>query len=335
MNSHVSHYLLEAITPWGIRTFYADLFSHAKAIIMLSGGSLADSSFLLREILQTLTTSTEVFHSAVHPELITALCIDQKLVIAHREIIAEAPNAVDAQSVIDVPISATLHPGDPLSHKLPARVPALLGMAKCAMDELEASLRPDIDMQAVTSARYHLLQFLSGSGQQGNGARHFWGATVSDAGWTNFLSNVLSSQKHRIRFEGPPGLNHTSLIRWFGERAMLSGYEVHLFHCEWDPTRVDHVVIPELSLGVTLSTAPHALPDLLGDDVIDMGQWRKHSFSVDPWEVLTVYRIAIARAEALLSNAPHIKEPQFTMQNLLSVLQSLVESLLHPAARAL
>ncbi|PSR32353.1 MAG: hypothetical protein C7B46_14800 [Sulfobacillus benefaciens] len=299
MASEISHYLAEAITPWGIRDFYPDLLSRAETVIVLTHSSPHLVSAVLQQYVATavLPHRAQVFHSALDPECLVAVLVDQRICITSQRIISGDIRTM-ARNMLTIPVEED--PGSELP-PFPNRVPALLGMAKAVRDEISERVRQSLDADKIAQARNRLSSYLTNSGSEDGIASHYFGSSLSACGWAMFLSDAFHGILRRIRFEGPLGMDHTSLIRWFAERAMLQGFDVQLFHCEWDPSQIDHVVIPSLSIGLTLATAPHAINSSPSDEIIDMSSWQKEPPNQDLWDLYSSYRTALSCAQEWLS----------------------------------
>ena len=330
MASEISHYLAEAITPWGIRDFYPDLLSRAETVIVLSHSSPHLVSAILHQYVVTavLPHQAQVFHSALNPECLVAVLVDNRICITSPGIISGDMHTM-ARNILTIPVEAD--PGSLGSElaPLPNRVPALLGMAKAVRDEISERVQQSLDAEKIAETRNHLKSYLMASGSEDGIASHYFGSTLSARGWAMFLSDAFRGMLHQIRFEGPLGMDHTSLIRWFAERAMLQGFDVQLFHCEWDPSQIDHVVIPSLSIGLTLATAPHAMNGSPRDEIINMSSWQKEPPSQDLWDLYSSYRTALSCAQEWLSGNGDVKTFSKTLvASTLSALNTTAASLL-------
>ncbi|MCL4318940.1 MAG: hypothetical protein M1596_03490 [Firmicutes bacterium] len=329
MAAKISHYLAEAITPWGIRDFYPDLLSRAETVILLSEGSPHLVSAILQQYLATaiLPHHAQAFHSALNPECLVSVLVGNRICITSDSVVSGDVHTM-ARNILTIPIGEKSCPVRSESIPLPRRVPALLAMAKAAQDEIVECVRPSLDVDKIAETRNRLLQYLADFGTEDGLASHYFGSSLSSRGWMMFLSDAFDGILRRIRFEGSLGMDHTTLIRWFAERAMLTGFDVQLFHCEWDPSQIDHVVIPSLSLGLTLATAPHAMRSNPSDEIIDMTSWLKKRPHQDLWDLHSSYRTALSLAQEWLSGNGSLKKfPKTLIDPALTALKTTAASL--------
>ena len=330
MTTNISHYLAEAITPWGIRDFYPDLLSRAETVILLTKGSPHLVSAILQQYLATaiFPDHAQVFHSALNPECLVAVLVGNRICITSEFVVSSNIHTI-ARNILTIPIGEDRCPSGSELTPLPRRVPALLGMAKAARDEIIECVQHSLDIDRIAETRSRLASYLTDFGSEDGIASHYFGSSISFQGWMMFLTDAFNGISHRIRFEGPLGIDHPTLIRWFAERAMLTGFDVQLFHCEWDPSQIDHVVIPSLSLGVTLATAPHAMSVSPSDEIIDMTSWQTEPPNQDLWDLHSSYRTALSLAQEWLSgNGDSKKYPNILVDPALMALKTAAASLM-------
>lgn len=296
MPRRIYHRFAEALTPWGRRTFYSDVLAQSALLIIMSGGTPQHVSDLISGLLTALPDDRfEVYHPVWSPFLACGVFLLDRQVaifpsaIIEPDVLGSLPAIVHR---IPLEIPPTTWP------RVPYRASRMLALAKNAHDEMEDLIGPYVMSEAVASARQQLVSFIphrSAPSSCSGKIRHFFGGSLTVNGLIDFLSEEFDSLNQRIYFQGTFGLDHTSLIRWFGERASLAGVDVDFYHCEWDSSRVDHLGIPGLGLGVTLGTAPHAITPRATDLIIDMNEWLgPHSLELLP--LLQAYQMGVNRA---------------------------------------
>lgn len=317
MSRRIYHRFAEALTPWGRRTFYSDVLAQSSLLLIMSGGTPQYVSDVLLGLLTALPTDRfELYHSVCSPFLVCgALALDRRVAIfpsamIDQDVLGSLPTAVHRVSLESLP---TPWP------RIPHRASRMLALAKYAHDELEDLMAPYVMAQSVASARQQLAGLIphrstlrSFSGK----IRHFFGGSLTPNGWVDFLSEEFKNLGHRIYFQGTFGLDHSSLIRWAGEQVSLAGLDVDLYHCEWDSSRVDHVVAPDISLGVTLGLAPHAVRPEAGDLVLDMSGWIEPQ-SLNLLPLLEAYQMGVN--EALTHLAAKALQPKADESNSIAV----------------
>ncbi len=274
MKRRIRHRFAEALTPWGRRSFYSDVLAQSPRLIVLSGGSPQYVSAVLLHLLsESPLDNFDAYHALWSPmEIVGVFCHERRVNIIPSAIIDQDTMGSLPATVQPVHLKGPHTAWPRVSH----RTSRLLAIAKYAHDEMEARIKPHIITAEVDSVRQLLLRLVplqSSTGSKGGKIRHFFGGSLTPTGWVDFLPEEFNDLEVRISFQGTFGLDHTSLIRWFGERISFVGYDVDFYHCEWDSSHVDHIVAPSLKLGVTLATAPHALEPRSSDISIDMRHW--------------------------------------------------------------
>ncbi len=103
--------------------------------------------------------------------------------------------------------------------------------------------------------------------------RHLFGSAITPKGCVNYLSTIVGDLKWRVLLHGRPGTGRTTIVEKVMREALERGYSVEAYHCALDPQRIDHVVIPELSVAIMNATEPHGYTAAPGDLVIDTMQF--------------------------------------------------------------
>lgn len=300
MTRQIQHRFAEALTPWGRRSFYSDVLAQGSRLIILSGGSPRYvSEVLLHLLADNPAENFEVYHAIGSP-------MDIAGVFSPERRLNIIPNAIIDQDIMGS-LPSTVHRVElhcPVAvwPRVSYRTTRLLAMAKYAHDEMAERIRPYTMGESMTSVRQLLLTMVPkpSLGDKGSKIRHYFGGSLTPYGWVDFLEADFHDVDRTIYFQGTFGLDHTSLIRWFGEQIALAGYDANFYHCELDSSQVDHVVAPSLKLGATLATAPHALAPRPSDIVIDMREWlTPHHEDLLP--LLNIYQTGINQALARLS----------------------------------
>ncbi len=305
MPRRIYHRFAEALTPWGRRTFYSDVLAQSSLLVIMSGGAPQYVSDLLLGLFTALPDDRfEVYHPLWSPYLVCgALALDRRVAIFPSAIIEhDVPGSWPATVLrVFLESPSTVWP------RVPYRASRLLALAKYAHDEMEDRINPYLISEKVDAARQQLLQYApdpSVSHLHGGKIRHFFGGSLTSNGWVDFLSEEFNNFPQRISFQGTFGLDHASLIRWFGEQVSLAGVDIDFYHCDWDSSRVDHLGIPSLSLGVTLGTAPHAITPRAKDLILDMSGWLTPQF-LDLLPLLHAYQAGVNGAlRQLAAEAP-------------------------------
>lgn len=102
--------------------------------------------------------------------------------------------------------------------------------------------------------------------------RHLFASAITPDGIVNYLETIIGDCKEKYVVEGDPGTGKSTLLQKVAEAAKERGYDVEVYHCALNPNKVEHVVIPQLSVALTKSIEPHAYLARGKDKVIDMNR---------------------------------------------------------------
>lgn len=97
--------------------------------------------------------------------------------------------------------------------------------------------------------------------------------TITEKGNFDFIDNLTSSLQNRYFIKGRPGSGKSTLLKQIVEFAVQRGFNIELYHCDFDPESLDLIIIPELSVCAFDSTDPHNyMPQKKGDKIVDTYQ---------------------------------------------------------------
>ncbi|SDC36024.1 hypothetical protein SAMN05421734_10730 [Pelagirhabdus alkalitolerans] len=100
----------------------------------------------------------------------------------------------------------------------------------------------------------------------------FLGASTGD-GVIDFIPNLTQNIKKRLLIKGRAGSGKSTLMKKILKEATIRGFSTQVYHCGFDPSSFDMVIIPELSIAIFDSTAPHEHePEKHNDQIIDLYQ---------------------------------------------------------------
>ncbi|MGI6357776.1 MAG: PRK06851 family protein [Bacillota bacterium] len=138
--------------------------------------------------------------------------------------------------------------------------------------------------------------------------RHLFASAITPQGLVNHLGSIVGELDRRVLVQGRPGTGRTSIVGKVAQAAIDRGYDVEIFHCALDPQRIDHVVIPDLSLAVVNSSEPHSYYAAdPGDAIIDAEpfvDWAKlATYDHDILRLTRLYHEALNSAICLIGRA--------------------------------
>lgn len=102
--------------------------------------------------------------------------------------------------------------------------------------------------------------------------RHLFATAITPQGLTNHLPNLFDGLAKRYIISGAPGTGKATIVHKLYETAISLGYDVEAYHCALIPTKIEHLILPELDTGVITSAGPHTYQPQPPDEVIDLDQ---------------------------------------------------------------
>lgn len=99
--------------------------------------------------------------------------------------------------------------------------------------------------------------------------KRFFGASTPD-GSVNYIENLTIPIKNRYFIKGRPGTGKSTFMKKILRKLQDFDYDCEIYYCSFDKNSLDMVLIPELSVCVFDSTAPHELfPSRDEDKILD------------------------------------------------------------------
>ncbi len=133
-----------------------------------------------------------------------------------------------------------------------------------------------LDVGGLNRLTIDLIEEIFVSGPTGNKhpyERHLFATAITPDGPVNYLESIVGGLDRRYLINGDDGTGKTTLISRVAEAATMNGYDTEVYHCALDPDKIDHVVIPELSVAVINGVEPHYYQPKALDVVIDTGDY--------------------------------------------------------------
>lgn len=149
-----------------------------------------------------------------------------------------------------------------------------LATAKLVHDEWESYYIKAMDFQKVNYKTKKLINQIienkSIASEAGN-VRRLFASALTPQGPVDYLNNITKDIEHRYIIKGKPGTGKATLTEKVADSALKSGYNVHFYHCSFDPESVDTIIIPELDTALIDGTPPHNMEaHRKGDKTINM-----------------------------------------------------------------
>ena len=112
---------------------------------------------------------------------------------------------------------------------------------------------------------------------------HYFAAMNSADGFCDYFLDVFSGLSHLYIIKGGSGTGKSHLMRQIAQAALTRGLAVDYYHCSSDPSSLDGILLPALSIGVLDGTAPHTHDPIypgVTDEIINVG---------DFWDIDALY----------------------------------------------
>ena len=157
--------------------------------------------------------------------------------------------------------------------KLFARAYQYLAAAKCIYDDMvvihqEATNAAGVylELEKIVAAEFAAWPISDKMGK----VRKLFASAITPGGLCNYLETIISSHKNIYIIKGAAGTGTQVLLSKVVEHAVRRGFDAEAYYCPMEPEhKVEHVVIPKLSLAFTTSNKYHSV-DINTDKVVDL-----------------------------------------------------------------
>jgi energy-coupling factor transporter ATP-binding protein EcfA2 len=101
--------------------------------------------------------------------------------------------------------------------------------------------------------------------------RHMFLGAATPQGPVDHIQNLTATIEKRFFIKGRPGSGKSTMLKKIAAEAEKRGFDVEVYHCGFDPNSLDMVILPERSIAIFDSTAPHEYdPERKTDEIVDM-----------------------------------------------------------------
>lgn len=147
--------------------------------------------------------------------------------------------------------------------------------------------------------------------------RRLFASAIGPEGAVNHIASLMSSLDKLYLMVGQPTSANDRVLKKLCDAARLAGVFTEVYHCCLDPEQIEHVILPELGIGIFTSREPHLLSAGMNGKLVDLSkcivEHRVKSALADQAEVLRLYRESMLRAVGLLARA---RETQLDLQSI-------------------
>ncbi len=185
------------------------------------------------------------------------------------------------------------------------------GEAKKIHDDWEKIYNSNMDFERLNKFCDGLIDSMIPKRNNGIGTENlerFFGSSTP-FGSVNYIESLTDGLKNRYFIKGRPGTGKSTFLKKLLRSTIENGYKTQTYYCSFDTKSLDMVVVPELSLCVFDSTAPHEIfPKREGDTILDfykesglLGTDEKYEKELKEIKKMYAFRIAEGVAKLNLS----------------------------------
>ncbi|SHE66027.1 hypothetical protein [Caloramator proteoclasticus] len=183
---------------------------------------------------------------------------------------------------------------------------SLLREAKLIHDEWEKEYLKGMDFEKADKITQDIIDGLNLTSfdRKGEEVHRFAGA-MTPQGQQCFYEDLIQGLKNRIIVKGRPGTGKSTMTKKVAKAAIEAGLDVEFYHCAFDPSSIDMIIIPARSFVMLDGTAPHVYNPNENDKVVDMFECIDQNIvkeNEDPIKTIEVrYRDKINEAKEVYS----------------------------------
>ncbi|GAW91975.1 hypothetical protein [Calderihabitans maritimus] len=139
--------------------------------------------------------------------------------------------------------------------------------------------------------------------------RHLFATAITPDGAINYIETIVGNLQKRYIIKGDDGTGKSTLIQRIADAALMHGYDIEAYHCALEPDKLDHVVIPALSVAVVTEVEPHYYEPKKNDQVINTMSYLRvnlnDDFAGERRTAREMYRQSFNHAVQFLARAKH------------------------------
>lgn len=325
---------LGANTPHGFYSFYDQVIDHENAtrIFCIKGGPGMGKSTLMRKIGGEFAAQgydVEYCLCSSDPSSLDGVrIIDLGIVLLD----GTAPHVVDPK--IPGAIDEIVNLGDYWNEmgirrsreeisqltrevsRLFAKAYGYLAQARILHDELESYYTDAnaLDIVGLNSLGKGLETLLLNGSKPGLRARerHLFASGITPEGTVNHMETLFAPLSRRCILRGPAGTGKATLVQKLYNAAVNKGVSVEAFHCSLRPEEIEHLIFPELSIGIITGTPPHEFQASPGDIVLDTTEFtyatKLKPYEPDMSEAQRRYNEAFTRGVSFIKRAKAVHD---------------------------
>ncbi|MBZ4662472.1 MAG: hypothetical protein JG776_154 [Caloramator sp.] len=183
---------------------------------------------------------------------------------------------------------------------------SLLREAKLIHDEWEKEYLKGMDFEKADKITQEIINGLNLTSLDRKGEEvHRFAGAMTPQGQQCFYEDLIQGLKNRIIVKGRPGTGKSTMTKKVARAAIEAGLDVEFYHCAFDPSSIDMIIIPARSFVMLDGTVPHVYNPNENDKVVDMFECIDQNIvkeNEDPIKTIEVrYRDKINEAKEVYS----------------------------------
>lgn len=144
--------------------------------------------------------------------------------------------------------------------KLFRRAYRFIRAAKTVHDDLESLVSEGFNSCKANLKTNNLIKSIFGdlpvSGKPGM-LRKLFASAITPDGFKNFLPTLIAPANRVFMVTGMAGSGKSTLIAKLADKAVERGCDCEAYYCAFDPTKMEHLLIPDLGVAITTAVEPH------------------------------------------------------------------------------
>jgi hypothetical protein len=318
-------------TAKGYRHFYDSVLQDMDRLWLVTGAGKQISSLIksVGENMVALEFDVEWIHSPFDPDEYDGVLFPQlKAGVVNasypRTIKPKAPGVVER--LIDVTAAVQAEMLLPhkqtilrLNEQLPLtyeRAYDTFAQALRVHDEWEHFYISNLDRDAANRVTEEMAERLFAGrtlGKQGR-ARHMYFGAATPAGPVDYIQNLTANLEKRYFIKGRPGSGKSTMLKKLAAEGEKRGFDMEVYHCGFDPNSLDMLIVPERSVAIFDSTAPHEyFPSKSSDEIVDMYErtitaGTDEKYAAELAEIKERYSGKMKEATSILAEAKQLRD---------------------------
>lgn len=288
MESEINHYFLTSNSGRGFVNYFDSEISHLNYVYVLKGAPGNGKSTLIRNVgnyFQKQGYAIDMIHSSFDPNSLDGIIVKELgigVVEGMSPHIIEPKIPVISGERINMDIACDTRQLQMVNDKIIALYQTLdetlsqysqsIAESLRLHDELEQYFTGSLNIDAANQLASTMIHNIFGQNQKREEAtvKHRFFDAITENGNIDFVQELTKNIDTRYFIKGGPGSGKSSLMKQMVKGAQERGYDVELYHCDFDPDSLDMIIIPERNVAAFDSTPPHEYsPEREGDEIID------------------------------------------------------------------